>query len=165
MGVDNGAKLADRSSEQYFAESQKELRIADHMAYVTSPLLTDSNLFASTVNHLYKSILYSVMGFLKNEMDYKRLFALPRENKDKVEFFVRRYAQNMGIETEMLNMVRRMTVVGSAAGSSYKQFSRNNKMVFMSQNFSVEEIDKDSVKKYLSLQKKFILKVKENLRR
>ncbi len=165
MGANNGARLADKSSEDYLRDSQRELGIADHMAYVTMPLLTDKNLFISMVDHLYKSVLYSIMGFLKNEMDYKRLFAIPKEQRDIVDFFLRKYSHQIGIGSETLDMVRRMVNIGITANKSFTQFNRSDKLVVLSQNYNVLEVDKEAVKKYLSLQKKFILKVRENLRR
>jgi hypothetical protein len=165
MGVNNGARLADKSSDDYLKDAQKELSIADHMVYVTMPLLTDKNLFISLVDHLYKSMFYSIMGFLKNEMYYKRLFAMPREDKNIVDFFLRKYAHNLEVNKDELEMIKRMTNIGIATSKSYTQFKRSDKFVVLSQNYRVLEIDQSIIKKYLSLQKKFIVKIRENLRK
>ena len=165
MGIDNGVRLADKTPDDYLKDAQKELNIADHMVYVTMPLLTDKNLFISMVDHLYKSMFYSVMCFLKNEMYYKRLFAIPSGERDIVDFFLRKYTHNLGIDKEMLEMIRRMTNIGIATSKSYTQFKRSDKIVVLSQNYKVLEVNKEAIKKYLSLQKKFITIIKENLRK
>ena len=155
----------DKSSEDYLRDAHKEIEIADHMAYVTLPMLTDKNLFISMVEHLYKSVFYSIMCFLRNEIYYKRLFAMPQSEKEIVDFFLRKYTHQIGIDNETLDMIRRMTNIGIASGKSFTQFKRSDKIVLLSPSYNVVEIDRDSVKKYLSLQKKFIVKIKENLKK
>jgi hypothetical protein len=160
-----GLISSEKEPKDYLSKARRELGLADHMTYVTMPLITDRNLFMSVVGHLYNSVLNTIFAFLEHEKDYKRLVALPPSERDRVDLFLSRYTHNLEIESKTVDMIRKIVNLGLASKGSYTQFKRSDKFVILSPKYNVLTIDKDTVKKYLSLQKLFINKISERLKK
>jgi hypothetical protein len=154
----------DKGAEDYLADARRELSLADHMVYVTMPLITDRNLFMSAVGHIYNSVVGAIRAFLEYERTYNRIVTMPTNTKDQVDLFLVRYTHDVGIEPKVVEMIQKITSLGLASKTSYTQFKRSDKFVILSPNYKVLTIDQDSIKKYLSLHKVFISKIEERLR-
>jgi len=139
--------------------AKKELKLADHMVYVTMPLVGDGKLFISVIDHLFMSITESIGKFLEREKNYKRLELLPQDMKERVELFKRRYAAKLGLDGKTIEMLDHIVAASGARSNSQSQFVRNDKFVIISRDYRVHAIDKVAIKRYISLQKELIIRL------
>ena len=59
--------------EQNLKEAARHLQIADHMTYVTFPLINDYRLLLKIFDEIYGSIIGCVNAILNYEASYKRI--------------------------------------------------------------------------------------------
>ncbi|MEM7825854.1 MAG: hypothetical protein QW412_03285 [Candidatus Aenigmatarchaeota archaeon] len=117
------------------------MRIADHLAYVTYPLMKDGNLL--------KKILENLEASLKNILE------IQEKNKMKEEI-----QKLKNIDEEYKNLLSRLTEMFEKRESSSFEFLRRNKLVFMDNDLKLSEINLEELKKYIQILKKILFDLK-----
>ena len=68
-------------------ESLQLLNTADHLAYMTYPLLDDPKLLITITKNLYNALMKSVEAILVYERTYKRIPSFVNSYSDKMHIF------------------------------------------------------------------------------
>ena len=144
------------------SSAKKELKLADHMLYVTLPLIADERLFISIIDHLFKSAVGVIGKYLEREVSYKRLEVVPKDAKSQIELFKRMYLPKLGLDRKTGEMFDSLLSAKNARSNVQSNFARKDKFVIISRDYRIHTIDKDSIKKYISLQKKLISRIEVN---
>jgi hypothetical protein len=139
--------------------AKKELKLADHMLYVTMSVVADEKLFLSIVNHLVNSVVEVVSKYLEREAMYKRIEMLPKGTKARLELFKRRYVSKLGLNRKTVEMLDHLLSANEAKVNAHSKFAKKDKFVIISRNYQVHIIDKASIKRYISLQKELINRI------
>ncbi len=135
----------------------EELKLADHMIYVTLPLLDDKRIFINAVNHLSKAIHMIIKQFMINETDYKRLKHLPSDDL-LINEFINKYSRKLGL-TVYNEMIKKIMRFNNVRQRSSIKLKKNNKFIVISPEYSMESLSIDQVKEYLNKVKDLISKV------
>ncbi|MEM4703054.1 MAG: hypothetical protein QXP53_01030 [Candidatus Pacearchaeota archaeon] len=122
-------------------QAENFLRIADHLAYVTYPLMKDGNLL--------KKILENLEASLKNILEI--------QEKNKMEEEIQKLKN---IDEEYKNLLSRLTEMFEKRESSSFEFLRRNKLVFMDNDLKLSEINLEELKKYIQILKKILFDLK-----
>jgi hypothetical protein len=141
------------------SSAKKELKLADHMLYVTMPLIADERLFMSIIDHLFKSASGTIGKYLEREVSYKRIEVMPKDVKSQIELFKRRYVSKLGLNNKTVEMLDSLMSAKNARSNVQSNFARKDKFVMISRDYRVHTIDKDSIKRYISLQKELIRRI------
>ena len=64
--------------QENLVQAIKNLQIADHMAYVTYPLINEKRLLLKIFDEIYKSIISCINAILNYEYLYKRIKLSPQ---------------------------------------------------------------------------------------
>ncbi len=138
-----------------------ELKLADHMIYVTLPLLGDRRIFLNAVNHLGKAINGVIMAYLEKEKKYKRLeFVPPLEMA--VNLFVSKYAKKLGLE-QYVSMIKAINSFNNVREKSSIKLKRDNKFIVISPEYTMVTLTEEEVKNYIRLTSEFIDVMEEKL--
>jgi len=74
--------------EKNFQTAIKSLKIADHMTYVTYPLVTEQRLLLKIFDEIHKSVINCINTILNYEYLYKRI-RIYKDNRDNLETFIK----------------------------------------------------------------------------
>jgi len=142
-------------------DAKRELKLADHITYVTYPLVKDKKLFISAFQHLHLSMVYAVKSFLIHERLYKRIRSVPMDSGLQVRFFINTYSNFFNFDSAdwMLDVVR----VAKNLETGVRVESKDDVFVLTSKLESIK-IDVPSLKKYLSLVKSLLSGVEDKLK-
>jgi len=132
----------------------EELRLADHMIYVTFPLLDDKRVFLNAVGHLGNAIKTVITEFMRLEIDYKRLSFMPPEDL-VVNEFISRYAERLGLAC-FTDMMKAVTTFNNVRNRSSIKLKKNEKFIVISPEYSMVTLTVAEAKEYVRQAKEFI---------
>jgi hypothetical protein len=141
-----------------FSNALEELRLADHMIYVTLPLLDDKQIFLNAVSHLGNAVRDIVRTFMKFEAAYKRINFLPSEDL-LINEFIMSYSERLGVES-FIQMIKDVTSFNNVRKRSSIKLKRNDKFIVISPEYSMVALSMKQVKEYLGLAREFIQKMR-----
>lgn len=142
-------------------EAARHLQIADHMTYVTYPLVNEHRLLLKIFDEIYGSIIGCVNAVLNYEALYKRIRLYPGFN-DNFDTFLR-IARNYDLSNEQVKRIREIIDLNKKHKQSAMEFVRQDKVVIMSDSLGTKVIDLITVKQYLLLAKELMVKVKKGI--
>lgn len=134
---------------QMVQEANKYFITADHLAYVTYPVVKEIRLTITIAQNLYNSINKIMDAVIYRERLYKRISPVPDEFESRVNILqncLRRY----NISQDYLRTYRELKIILKSHNESPVEFIRNNKLVMCSDSYTkVKTIDIDTLKKHV----------------
>ena len=139
-------------------EANKKLKLADHMTYVTYPLLKETKLLLSIVESINKSLNTALDAYLYYDHLYKRISYIPENLKEKLDIFERSSARRYTLKN-----YSKLTLESNEILKKHKEapvaFAKKEKLVICSKNYSLKTLEIEDAKNYLSKAKPFILRL------
>ncbi len=142
-------------------EANKSFQIADHLAYVTYPFVKDTRLIANITENLYNALINAMNSILHYDKLYKRIFSLPDNFELRFNLFKTRSAPRYNLDKLNLSIIRDLKMIVDARKRSSMEFTRKNQYYIAYNNFSMQSISLEKIKKYLSETRLLIEKVNE----
>jgi len=136
-------------------KARQELQTADHLTYMTFPLIKENRLLLKALEKIYNTILNTINAILQYEYTYKRI-ELYNNARDNFNTF-KSLAQKYNISQEQLNKIMEILNLGEKHKKSPFEFAKNDKIVIMSEGMRTDTITLDKIKSYL-LETKDILR-------
>jgi hypothetical protein len=142
-------------------EANTSFRTADHMLYVTYPLIKENRLIISMTENLNNALIKAMEALLYYDRAYKRVEVFPDDFYSKFDVFKRECAIRYGIDRNYIALIQDLRDLINERKKSKMEFIRNDKYVICSDNYSVKTITIDKLKEYLNISKIFIRKVNQ----
>ena len=142
-------------------EAARHLQIADHMTYVTYPLVNEHRLLLKIFDEIYGSVIGCVNAVLNYEALYKRI-RLYSGVRDNFDTFVR-IGKNYDLSNEQIKRIMEIIDLNKKHKQSAMEFVRQDKVVIMSDGLGTKVIDLIIIKQYLLLAKELMVKVKKGM--
>jgi len=136
------------------------LKTADHMLYMTYPLIKEKKILLKILNEIYIAILSVVNAILQYEYMYKRI-QLYKDSKENFNVF-KKCASRYNITEEQIGKITEIFNLTEKHKNSPFEFVRNDKIVIMSNALKTDTITIEKMKNYL-LTGKDILRKAESL--
>ena len=136
--------------------SAKHLQTADHLAYITFPLIKENKLLLKILEELNFSLLNAINAILQYEYTYKRI-SIYQNARDNLETFKRlapRYSLNPSQLAKLLDILN----IEEKHKKSPFEFTKSDKIVIMSENNQTDSLGLERVKDW-------ILELKDLLRK
>lgn len=137
--------------------ARQELETADHLTYITFPLIKENRLLLKILEKIYISLLNMINAVLQYEYMYKRI-TLYKDAKVNLETF-KRIAVRYNINEIQLKKILEILKLGEKHKTSSFEFAKNDKVVIMSNNLETETINLERVKSYLIEVKDILRKI------
>ncbi len=149
--------MAEERYIQNLAQAQKSLQIADHMTYITYPLVKEKRLLLKVLSELSAAILSSINAILQYEYYWKRIqiYNDARANFETFKRISKRY--DLG-EEQVRKLIEILELAERHKKSSF-EFVKNEKIVIMSDNLAPSYVTLEKVKEFLIYAKDFLKKV------
>jgi len=140
---------------EHLENAIKSIKVADHIIYITYPIVKDKRLLLSSINKIYESLLSVINAILQYDYLWKRI-KLYESAKDNFQVFIEKSGPRYGITSqEILKILEFMSLVETHKKSPI-EFLRHEKIVIMMDNLSTKTIDIELIKSYLNLVKSII---------
>jgi len=143
--------------QENLQQAIKNLQIADHMTYVTYPLVNEKRLLLKIFDEIYKSMINCINAILNYEYLYKRI-RLYKENNDNLQTFIDKCAKNYGLTNEQIKKIKEIIELNKQHKQSAMEFVKKEKVVILSDNLGTQIIDLQKIKEYLLLAKELLMK-------
>ncbi len=133
-------------------EAKKALRIADHLAYVTFPLIGDEKITNMITNNLQISAIKSLEALLNYEKYYKRISNIPETFDDKFDIFKMEVSKRYNIGSEIIFTIKEINDI-----SSKKDLNLN--FDFFQDNYKFKKLGLKKIKEYINIVKLLVNKI------
>ena len=140
----------------------KSLQIADHMTYVTFPLVNEQRLILKIFDEIYKSVINCINAILNYEYLYKRI-QIYSDNGDNIRTFASKCAKNYSLNNEQIKKILEIIDLNKKHNQSAMEFVKKNKVVILSDSLSTKTLDIFKIKEYLLLAKELLMKTNKRL--
>ena len=135
------------------------IKRADHMFYVTYPLVKDNKLIITMAENISRGMICAMDAILMYEKLYKRISLYPEDFKVKMDMFRDSIARRYDIKREHIVLIHDLKKFLDERKSSGTEFVKNDKYVFFSQKQELKNLDLNLLKQNLNMSKEFLRKV------
>ena len=137
-------------------KAKKSLQIADHLTYMTFPIVKENKLLLKGIEELYLVIINAINAILQYEYTYKRI-QIYKDAKENFRTF-QRVALRYSINQEQLSKITEILTLAEKHKKSPFEFSKNDKIVIMSDNSRIDTLNIDKIKAFILETKDFLRK-------
>jgi hypothetical protein len=138
-------------------EARRMIKTADHMIYVTYPILKENRLLIRILEQINSSVLTIINTILQHEYAYKRI-KIYNDFRVNFETFDTKCAPKYGISKEYIEGMKQLFALIEKHKKSPMEFVRQNKFIIMSENLETDNITVDRLKFFLSIAKDILKK-------
>lgn len=138
-------------------EAKKHQRIADHMTYVTYPILNEKRLLIKIFEEIFKSITFTIKSVISIENHKNNL-----NNFDDFTVFFHQ-AKDFNLNNRQISIIKEIIELEKSHKNSAMEFVKKEKMVILSNNLSYQTLDITQIKRYLLLSRQLLEKISQKL--
>lgn len=149
---------------EYLEEADKITKVADHLLYMTYPIVRDKKILIKIITELKRAVAYCVNAILQYEYISKRI-QLFQDPKINFKIFKEKSAPRFKIEKSEIDLISELFSIAEMHKKSSMEFSRNEKLVILDENSNTKIIEIEKIKKFLELSKKILGKIKVQILR
>lgn len=139
------------------------LKTADHMLYMTYPLIKEKRLLLKILSETYIAVLDIINSILQYEYLYKRV-QLYKSAKENFDVFKNRCAPRYGISPEQMEKIKEIFILTEKHKNSSFEFVRNDKIVIMTNALKTDIITVEKMKSYILTAKDLLRKAETIIR-
>jgi len=143
-------------------EADKIIKTADHLIYMTYPLLKDKRLFLKILTETNRAIIKIITAILQYDYIYKRI-SLYKDTKTNFEIFKEKSAPRYDISQEEIKEIMELINLVEKHEKSTMEFIKDDKVVIINENMESNALTSDKLKKYITLVKNILRKTKNIL--
>jgi len=140
------------------------LRTADHLAYVTYPLLKDTKLVVAILENINNALVLSVEAMVEYDRMFNRVGATSQDFRSDLELFKNSCAPRYNIEREHIALISEINTIMETRKKGTMEFIKRDKLVVCGTDFRTKTVDHEKVKDYLNKSKKYMIKINNILR-
>ncbi len=148
--------------QENLKEAIRNLQIADHIAYVTFPLVNEQRLILKIFDEICKSITGCVNAILNYEYLYKRVH-LYADNGENIRTFAK-CAKNYNLSNEQIKKILGILELNKKHRQSAMEFVKRDKIIILSDNLGTQILDIHIIKEHLILAKELLMNVNNKMK-
>jgi hypothetical protein len=137
--------------------AQKSLQIADHMTYITFPIVKEKRLLLKILSNLNTTLLNTINSVLQYEYYYKRI-SIYNNARDNFNTF-KTLAPKYNINPEQLKKIIDILTLAEKHRKSPFEFVKNDKIIIMSEGMQTDTLTLEKIKNFLIEAKDILRKV------
>ncbi len=141
-------------------QANSSFRTADHLAYVSYPLLRDNRLLLAITQNLYIAGLKTVDAVLYYEKMHKRITIMPIDFESRMLLFEKQLAPKINIQPGAAKIIRDLKFIMQQHRETSMEFSRKEKFIICSDDYTnMKTIDIEMLKSYIVVLRDFLHKI------
>jgi len=152
----------------HIIESERHLKIADHLLYMTYSLVKDKKLLLKILSEINTSILNCINGILQYEYLYKRI-TLTKDARTNFRIFINKCSKKYQIEKKEIELITELISIAEKHRKSPMEFVRNDKIIILSESsdgspgLQQSTITAEKIKEFLETSKLVLKKTKSGI--
>ncbi len=144
-------------------KAAKNLQTADHLLYMTYPIVKEKRLLLKILNEVNVVVLSIVNAILQYEYLYKRI-ELYKDAKANFQIFREKCAPRYKISKEQLAKILEIFSLAEKHKRSPFEFVKDDKIVIINNSFKTDIITAEKMKEYIFISKDLLRKVDSVIR-
>jgi hypothetical protein len=144
--------------------AEKKIQTADHMIYVTFPLIKDKRLLLKILQEIKNAVTNCISSILQYEYLYKRI-TLYKDPKSNFKTFVEKCAPQYKITKEEINSILELFDVMEKHRESPFEFIKDDKVVILSNGLKPKTLTVEKTKEFLIIVKNILRKTHETFKK
>ena len=144
--------------------AEKKIQTADHMIYVTFPLIKDKRLLLKILQEIKNAVMDCISSILQYEYLYKRI-TLYKNPKSNFKIFIQKCAPIYQITKEEINLILELFDFIEKHKESPFEFIKDNKVIILSNNLDPKTLTIEKTKEFLMLVKNILRKTRETFKK
>jgi len=145
-------QLLSKKASSYF-------RTADHLTYVTYPLVNDLKLIPTILENINLALLSAMNAALEYERYYKRIAPLPENFDSRYMIFEDKLINKYHIIKKEAQVIRQINQILNNYKNAPIEFSRKDKFVICNHEYRMKTVSMPEIKEFLSQTRTIIAKV------
>lgn len=145
-------------------QANLDFKNADHMVYVTFPVVNDPKLMITIAEKLYHSTIDAITAILNYDYLYKRIGSVPEKDEEKIRVFKEYAIKRYSLDREILVLLAELKSLVEFRKKSPIEFIRKQNFVIANSKFSTKTIDIRKMKYYINDIKQFMEKTNKILK-
>jgi len=146
-------------------KANRHLQTADHLAYVTYPLLKDTKLMFTVIENVYNAYVCAMDAFLTYERMYKRISYLPDDFDSRFDVFKTKVAQRYNIDRQHILLMDDLKKIIEYRRKSPVEFVKKDKLFICSDTYKMKAVNYDNIKDYVNKSKPFFTRMNRVLKK
>ena len=144
-------------------EAEKFWQSADHLIYITLPIVKDPKLMIRALENLHRGVVKNISLILKFEYLYKRV-QLSKDSKKNLEIFFRKCAGRYSLGELDKKLIKDIVILGRKHKESGVEFSKSGKVIILDDNLGTSELTLEKMKEYLQTGKRLLENTNRNFK-
>jgi hypothetical protein len=145
-------------------EAEKIIQTADHMVYITFPLVKDKKLLLKILSETQIALAKCINAILQYEYIYKRI-RLYNQAKENFRTFQNRCAKRYGITDSEIKVITEIFDLTEKHKKSPMEIMKDEKIIILSDDMQSKTITFEKIKNFINISKKILKKTKETIKR
>ena len=137
-------------------QALRHLQIADHITYVTFPLVNEKRLLLKIIEEIDLAIIYSLNCMFNYKYPLKPI-DFKKDNID-LNITLREISKDYELTNEQIIKIKEIFELKKKHKKSSIEFVKKDKVIILSDNLSFQTINIQKIKEYLLLAKRIIIK-------
>ncbi len=137
-------------------KARRSLKIADHMLFMTYPLVKDNKLLLAVLENIFLSLTSSLGALLYYERTFKRVPPFHDNFESKANLFREKCMDKYKFSKEYLLLMREIKEILAEHRKSPFEFQKENSVVICSDSYHLRTLSVEQIKKYLNKTKEFV---------
>ena len=138
-------------------EANRHFKTADHLVYMTFPLVNDNKLMITIIQNLLSANQMAIGAILEYEKTQKTVITLPQNFNSRFALFKTKYAKQYKVPEDVLKMIQELTETLEEHEQSPIEFARKDKFVICTEEYrKLKTVDIKLLKQYLTITRKLL---------
>jgi hypothetical protein len=150
--------------QTHYSKAINFFKSADHLLYVTLPVVKDVKLVATILDNVYFSLAHGMDAVLEYERYHKRILPMADNFELRLDTFRKKIVGNHEFIKEESDLIAGIKKPRDDRKDANMEFTRGGKLVICSEGYRMKTISIDEIKKYLSTTRNFLLKVNKTIK-
>ena len=147
---------------EYLYQAEKKIKTADHLTYMTFPIVQDKKMFLTVLSEINNAVLLIINSILQHDYLYKRI-DLSKDAKTNLHIFTTKCAQSYNINDNELKVIVEILSITEAHRKSAMEFLKNDKVIILSDSLQPLTLSLEKIKEFLVVTKEIFLKTSQKL--
>lgn len=149
--------------QENLKQAIRSLQIADHMTYITFPLINEQRLLLKIFDEICKTIINCINAILNYEYLYKRI-QIYSDNGENIRTFANKCAKSYNLNNEQIKKILEILELNKRHKQSAMEFVKKDKIIILSDNLRTQILDIRNIKEYLLLAKELLMKANSKIK-
>jgi len=150
--------------QEHILAANKTFKAADHLTYMTFPLIRDMKLLITIVENIYSSASNCMDAFLEYDRLYKRIGPYSDNFEARFDILKNKSSFRYDVPKDILDMMLELKTLVSSHKKSPMEFIRKDQLVICSSDYKMKTVGIEKIKEYL-VKLKSMLNLVNNLRK